>query len=156
MLWEEWDPMFVHYLQRIPGANGIPLSYVIQEDPNRDPTPHANFLDDYVSMARHNGQVFDEDAETVYTKIFDLVSGHTRARGAIMALGSQNRNGRSANFAVKTHFEGEGILQIKVTNAEWTIDNLFYAKPLAPEGQASRGRLYNKHNNIPVMKPRIN
>ena len=132
MLWEEWHPMLVHYLRKLPGANGIPLNYVIREDSERDPTPHSNFLDDYVSMARLSGQVYDEDRETVYTEIVDLVSKHTRARGAILALGPNNRDGRSAYFAVKTHFEGEGILQVKVTNAEWTIDNLFYASESPP------------------------
>lgn len=133
MLWEEFEPRLINYMRRIPGATGIPLSYVVRADENPDPTPHTNFLDDYVSMAPHNGATWEEDNASVYVLIYDLVSGHTRARGAIAALALGGaEDGRSAFYAVKVHFEGEGILQVRVTNAEWVIDHMYYNGESAP------------------------
>lgn len=48
-----------------------------------------------------------------------------------LALGG-TEDGRGAFFAVKIHFEGEGILQIWVTNAEWVIDHVYYNGESAP------------------------
>ena len=133
MLWEEWQPNIVHYLQMIPGVTGIPLSYVVWASNNPDPITHNNFRDEYISMARLAGPAYKEDRATVYVILTDLVLGYTRARGAILAQAQKNdQDGRSAFLAIKTHFEGEGILQIKVMNAEWTIENIFYAGESPP------------------------
>ena len=42
--WPEWEKAFINYLSVIPGVNGIPLSYVVQELENPTPgTEYATF-----------------------------------------------------------------------------------------------------------------
>ena len=49
--WEDWSPSFINYVRAIPGRDGVPLKYVIRNNNDPDPTPQADFLDEYVNNA---------------------------------------------------------------------------------------------------------
>ena len=63
---DEWAKTFEDYLSLIPGATGLPLSYVIRdtEQPQMllDATDKANFI----SMASLTGKTFEDDSEKVH------------------------------------------------------------------------------------------
>jgi hypothetical protein len=62
MKWEEWQPVFVNYLCTLPGRNGVPLSYIVGDNDESDPTTCTSFLDEYVSMTPLRGPEYIEDA----------------------------------------------------------------------------------------------
>jgi len=129
--WDDWEQTFQNYLRFIPGANGIPLTYIIRENPVPDETPRPDFMDEYVHMAPLVGVSYSEDNLKVLTLLNNFIVGNDRAEGAIKAINTLT-DGRVAFFALKHHYEGEGILQIKVTAAEKTIKDLFYAGEKPP------------------------
>ena len=43
--WSEWDAALANYLSTIPGASGVPLSYVIREQADATPTGHDIFFE---------------------------------------------------------------------------------------------------------------
>ena len=125
--WEDWDTVFRRYLNRLVGRNGIPLSYVIRENDAPNPEPNPDFLQDYVMMAELNGPAYAADADEVMTILTDLIVGNERAESVIRATGIDN-DGRVAYKALKASYEGEGLMQMKITDAEKTIRNLKYIR----------------------------
>jgi hypothetical protein len=117
--WTNWEPSFRNYLGTIPGCDGPPLSYVIRTNDQPDPTPHANFLDDYVVMAPVHGDAFSKDAATVHTLIVKLIAGNELAYTAVI-------DGNLHFQALRDHFKGVGVLANDVTQAEKTLSDLFY------------------------------
>ena len=63
--WNEWEPAFENYLSNIMGFNGVPLSYVIQENLLVDRTPsagaHADFVEETIAYTPLNGVAFEAD-----------------------------------------------------------------------------------------------
>ena len=57
--WPEWEKAFINYLSVIPGVNGIPLSYVVQELENpTQGTEYATFNERMINRALLNGQYY--------------------------------------------------------------------------------------------------
>ena len=126
MSWEDWVKTFKAYLRLVAGESGIPLSYVIRDDENPNMADQGNFLANYAARAPLNGDYYDRDNETVYVLIVKFTAQNTRAKDALKTVVNEN-DGREAFMTIKSQFEGEGIMQTKVTNAESTLKNLFYA-----------------------------
>lgn len=129
--WEDWYPTLLNYLRTIPGRDGVPLKYVCRERDAPDPTPHTDFLDDYISMAPLAGDTFVIDANEVHTIIVNLISGNSTAEAKILAHANEN-NGRLDYTALKNHYEGVGVYALDVTRAQQYIDELFYAGEKRP------------------------
>ena len=126
IIWDDWNQTFQHYVGNIPGHNGVPLTYVIRENPNPDPTPQGNLLANYVAMAPLNGEAFEHDDLRLLGLINKFIVGNDVAEGAVKACNTTT-SGREAYLALKVHYEGEGIMQDKVVKAEYQVDNLFYS-----------------------------
>lgn len=124
--WEDWSITFLGYLRSLPGRDGVPLKYVCRNNPNPDPTPHQDFLDNYVSMAPLAGKAFTIDAVTVHTLLLNFITGNTVAESKVQAHQAEN-NGRLDFTALKDHYKGVGILAVDIQKAELTLKNLFYA-----------------------------
>ena len=123
--WEDWEIIFVECLGSIPGRNGIPLKYVVRNDPNPDPTPHQDFLEECVRMAPLTGDSYNEDNKEVLRLLNKFIIGNDCAEGAVKPLNT-TIDGRGAFLAVKTNYEGEGLMMSRLTLAKKTIDSLFY------------------------------
>ena len=123
--WDDWEIIFVDYLGLIPGRNGVPLKYVVRDNENPDPTPHQDFLEEYVRMAPLNGDAFNEDSKEVLGLLNKFIVGNDQAEGAVKPLNTTT-DGRGAFLAVKHEFEGQGLMMNRLTLAEKTIDTLFY------------------------------
>jgi hypothetical protein len=48
------------------------------------PTPHADFIDNYVDMAPLNGEAFTIDAADVHTYIVNFVAGNETAEAKLL------------------------------------------------------------------------
>eukprot|EP00978_Attheya_sp_CCMP212_P024852 scaffold78762_cov29-Attheya_sp.AAC.1 len=73
--WLDWYPTLKNYLRLIPpGQDGVPLSYVIRPNDQADATIHADFIDDYVSMAPLVGVAYTIDSAQVHTFITNLIA----------------------------------------------------------------------------------
>ena len=126
IMWDDWNQTFRHYVGNIPGHSGVPLTYVIRENPNPDPTPMGNLLANYVAMAPLSGEAFEHDDLRLLGLINKYIVGNDVAEGAVKACNTTT-SGRDAYIALKIHYEGEGMMQDKVLRAEYQIENLFYS-----------------------------
>ena len=63
----------------MPGRDGVPLKYICRENDEPDGTPHDDFLDDYVAMARLEGNSFAIGTMQVHTFLVNFVSGNDTA-----------------------------------------------------------------------------
>jgi uncharacterized membrane protein YgcG len=129
--WADWYPTFENYLRAIPGRNGTPLAYIIRVNDAPDPTPHPNFLDDYISMAPLAGEAFTIDAAEVHTYVVKFTAGNETAEAKIQAFNGEN-NGRVDVRALVDHYEGVGMHAIDIIKAEKTLKDLFYAGEKKP------------------------
>ncbi len=77
---EDWKPTFLNYIRSISGRDGVPLKYICRTNDEPDPTPHNNFLDDYVAMAPLNGNSYAIDTVQVHTFLVNFVSETTQPK----------------------------------------------------------------------------
>ena len=129
--WDDWYPTFANCIRLIPGRDGVPLSYVIRDNAEPDPTPQEDYLDEYVNMALLGGSTYINDNQKVFVLLNKFIVGNDRAEAAVKALNTRT-DGRMVYFAIKKHFEGEGMMQLKVQKAEAIIKNLFYSGEKKP------------------------
>ncbi len=115
----------------MPGRDGVPLSYVVRDMNAPDPTPHPNFLDDYVSMAPLAGNAFVIDTSQVHTFLMNLISGNDTAEAKVQRIDNQN-DGRVDSLRLKEHYQGVGIHGIDTREADATLKTLFYAGEKPP------------------------
>ena len=77
--WNDWEPAFENYLSNIMGFNGVPLSYVIRENPLVDRVPlagaHADFVEETIACTPLNGVAFEADRSTVHQYIISFTTG---------------------------------------------------------------------------------
>lgn len=123
--WEDWHPTFINYLRTIPGRDGVPLSYVIRIQEASIPTTHEDFLEIYVDMAPLHGEAFVMDNAKVLVLLRKFIVGNTVAEAVLQAIDIAS-NGRKAFDALRTNYEGEGILATDIVEAEHTIKELCY------------------------------
>ena len=110
--WEDWKPTFLNYIRSIPGRDGIPLKYICRDKDEADPTPHDDFLDDYVAMAPLSGDSFAIDTVQVHTFLVNFVAGNDTAEAKIQGLQRVN-DSREAYKRLVEHYEGVGIHAIE-------------------------------------------
>ena len=125
--WADWSPTFVNYLRTIPGRDGVPLSYVIRDSVQPDPTPQEDFMDEYVLMAPvERGEAYGIDAAEVHTLLVKFIMGNETAEMKIKEH-ELLRNGRTDWTALKEHYEGVGVYAFDVTEADAILADLFYS-----------------------------
>ena len=122
--WNDWKPTFVNYLRLLPGRDGVPLLYVIRTNETPDPTPHTDFLEEYVRMAPLAGEAYEIDSFEVRTYIMKYITENSNAEAAIQAL-QNTRDGRVAFTALSELYEGVGVHSVDITKADQIIATLF-------------------------------
>jgi hypothetical protein len=118
-------------LRTIPGRDGVPLKYVCHTNDAEDPTPNADFLDDYIAMAPLVGEAFAIDAADVHTFIVNFISGNDTAEAKIQAH-EDTKDGRLDYIALREHYKGVGLHTLDVTKAETILTSLFYSGEKKP------------------------
>lgn len=124
--WPEWEPSFVNYLSTIPGAYGIPLSYVVRD--NDDPDHVTNFGDDFtaesIAGARLSGAIFKNDARKVHQLLKNFLVSETGEQW-ISPL-ERHSDGRRDIIALRLHYSGEGNSSRRITSAEHMRETIHY------------------------------
>ncbi|CAJ1956295.1 unnamed protein product [Cylindrotheca closterium] len=123
--WEDWCPTFENYLRTIPGRDGVPLSYIVRMNDTGILTLHEDFFEIYFNMAPHIGEAYVMDNATVLVLLSKFIVGNTKAEATLQAINIAG-NGREAFNALRTHYEGKGILASDIVEAEHTIKELCY------------------------------
>ncbi|CAJ1954179.1 unnamed protein product [Cylindrotheca closterium] len=86
-------------------------------------TLHKDFLEIYINMAPHVGEAYVMDNAKVLVLLSKFIVGNTEAEATLQANNIAG-NGREAFNALRTHFEGKGILASDIVEAEHTIKEL--------------------------------
>ena len=127
MKWNDWSPTFVNYLRTIPGRDGVPISYVIRDSVQPDPTPCKDFIGEYVLMASvGRGEAYKIDASEVHTLLVKFITGNETAEMRIKAH-EADRNGRTDWIALTEHYEGVGIHSFDIIEADSILHDLYYS-----------------------------
>ena len=92
--WKDLAPSFFNCLRAIPGRDGVPLKDIVRENELPDPTPNADFLDDYIMNAPLTGQDFTIDAAEVHVFIVNFITKNDKAE-SIIKIFEDERNGRN-------------------------------------------------------------
>ncbi|CAJ1937394.1 unnamed protein product [Cylindrotheca closterium] len=119
--WEDWCPKFKNYLRTIPVGDGVPLSYIVRMNDAGILTLHKDCLEIYINMTPHIGKAYVMDN----AKVLVLLSKFTEAEATLQAINIAG-NGREAFKALRTHYDGKGILASNIVEAEHTIKELCY------------------------------
>eukprot|EP00978_Attheya_sp_CCMP212_P017249 scaffold45901_cov41-Attheya_sp.AAC.1 len=116
----------------IPGRDGVPaLSYVICPNDQADPTIHADFIDDYVSMAPLIGVAYTIDSAQVHTFITNLIASNSTAEAKVEPDAELN-DGRRDFQNLRDHYKGIGVHAVDITKADNDLQTLFYAGEKPP------------------------
>jgi hypothetical protein len=129
--WIDWVPTFQNFLRAIPSRNGVPLNYVIKEEPIVIRQNYNNFLDEYIDKAPLDGPAFVIDSAEVHTYIVKFISGNDTAESKIQPVASEN-NGRLDFTRLREHYEGVGVNALDITRADRTLESLFYSGEKRP------------------------
>ena len=108
----------------IPDVSGVPLLYVIREEPLPIPEGHDNFVDKCIACAPLIGAKFKAVTRQVYQLIIASVQGE-QSKEWIKAK-MKKQDGRIDFQCLLAHFEGEGNTSRRIAEAERLRDNLFY------------------------------
>lgn len=140
--WYTWSQGFINYLSTIPGCTGIPLSYVVREfDDPTDPEDTSDYLATLVLRAPLSGPVFMADRRQVH----QLLTGKVLGESAEEWLRDHKRknNGRLDFQALTNHFEGEGNVSRRISQAEALHKQLVYKQERAMKFTVFLNKLQN-------------
>jgi hypothetical protein len=123
--WYTWSQGFINYLSTIPGCTGIPLSYVVREfDDPTDALDETDYLTSLVLRAPLNGTVYVADRRQVHQLLTGKVLGETAEEW--IRDHKNKQNGRVDFQALQMHFEGEGNVSRRISQAEALHKSLSY------------------------------
>ena len=124
--WPDWEPAFVNYLSTIPGARGVPLSYVVRE--NESPDHETDFGNDFtarsIACAPLNDSSFRADARKVHQLLMNFLVAES-AEQWIKDL-TPCVNGRRDMEALRNHYGDEGNASRRIATAEKLHESLHY------------------------------
>ena len=123
--WPEWEKAFINYLSVIPGVNGIPLSYVVQELENPTPgTEYATFNERMINWALLNGQYYIADTRRVHNLIIGFLQGENTENWICNI--AKYQDGRRDMIALCRHYAGEGNSTRRIADAKRIQNTLHY------------------------------
>jgi hypothetical protein len=132
--YRDWVGRFRNKLKSTIGAADVPLVYVIRvpHDDDDDWVPPDEEEDAYAM--RLDGPEFEQDNKAVFTLLYNCCN-HEKAAGRHEALAwigpfAATQNGRAAFAAFRSHFEGDGAMNVRKTTALATIQRLVWTSEL--------------------------
>ena len=131
MAWNNWKPTFVNFLRMIPGRDGVPLSYVVRDTDAPDPTPHPDFIEEYVRNAPVTGEAFVIDSHEVCTYLMQYITGNSDAEAKVQSLQDET-DGRKAFKALEALYKGSGMNAVDIAKADIVIESLVYTGEKKP------------------------
>lgn len=123
--WYTWSQGFTNYLSTIPGTSGIPLSYIVREvDEPIDAEDTTDYLAMLVSRAPLTGVAFAADRRQVHQLLTGKLLGEQAEEW--IRDDKTKQNGRIDFNNLRIHFEGEGNVSRRITQAENLYKTLYY------------------------------
>lgn len=123
--WYTWSQGFINYLSTIPGCTGIPLSYIVREfDDPTEAEDDTDYLTTLVNRAPLTGTVYVADRRQVHQLLTGKVLGETAEEW--IRDHKNKQNGRIDFQALQIHFEGEGNVSRRISQAEALHKSLIY------------------------------
>ena len=104
---------------------------MVRDDDNAIIDPSASILEDYVNRAPLVGDAFDADSSEVHTYIVNFTAGNEMAESKLLAIADQS-NGRLDFKVLQDHYEGVGINDIAIREADNIIATLEYTGERRP------------------------
>jgi hypothetical protein len=128
---------------------------VIREEHDADWEPPAAEADIYAM--RLDGPEFEQDRVAVYTLLYNCCN-HERASGRLEALAwiepsFDTHDGRAAFAAFRTHFEGEGAMNIRKNEAFAKIQTLHWKSEVSMTFAEFSSRLKTAYDTIAEEAP---
>jgi hypothetical protein len=125
--WPEWEKAFVsNYLSVIPGVNGIPLSYVVQEEENpAEDIIYDTFNERMINRAPLTGQYYIADARRVLNLLYGYLQGDENTESWIRSI-ARFQDGRRDVMALRRHYAGEGNSTRRIADAKKIKYTLHY------------------------------
>ena len=123
--WVEWEPKFINYLSILIVMNGIPLSYIIQDNdaPDRT-TTRANFTEECIACAPLNGVGYESDHSAVHQALLSFTTGQPSENW--IKLLNRFKDGRRSMKKLRDHFSGEGNATRRIAEADRYKETLHY------------------------------
>ena len=138
--WYTWSCGFVNYLSTIPGSTGIPLSYVIREsDEPTDLSDNDDYLTTLVGRAPLKGTTYVADRRQVHQLLTGKVLGEQAEEW--IRDDKNKQNGRVDFNNLRLHFEGEGNVSRRITQAEAIYKTLHYKQERSMKFSTFLGRM---------------
>ena len=124
--WSDWEPAFVNYLSTIPGARGVPLSYVVRE--NDAPDHETDFGNDFTACSIACAPLDDSSFRANARKVHQLLMNFLVAESAEQWMKdlTPRVNGRCDMEALRNHYGGEGNASRRIATAEKLRESLHY------------------------------
>ena len=123
---KQWFENITAYLGIKKGKSGVPLLYVVREDPNLPPVDPGfgvpSFNDEVFLRGRHGGHFWAADNKSVWLLMRSKCHG-TTAWNTIAGFQATN-NGRAAFVALLGQFLGEDVRAVLLRRAERTLENI--------------------------------
>ena len=112
---KEWITGFENMLATILGVNGVPLSYVVRENPEPTPEGHDTFVQKYIACAPLPGPHFEADARRVHQLATLFTQGKILEQW--IKIHERKQNSRIDLEALYTHYKGEGNTTRRIAEA---------------------------------------
>ena len=123
--WYTWSQGFTNYLSTIPGCTGIPLSYVVREnDEPLELEDNTDYLTSITARAPLTGTVYVADRRQVHQLLTGKVLGEQAEEW--IRDDKTKQNGRIDYRNLLEHYEGEGNVSRRITQAENLHKTLYY------------------------------
>ena len=124
--WNKWITGFGNKLSTILGVNGVPLSYVVIENP--EPTPEGNdtFVQKCIACAPLSGPHFEAYAKRVH----QLATSFTQEKilEQWIKMYARKQNGRIDLEALYAHYKGAGKTNQRIAEASRLSETLHYKR----------------------------
>ena len=119
--WHDWSEALENYLSSIKNIKGIPMSYVIREDPPTIPAAQMDREQEIIYNASLTDSMFKRDNKHIEQLLKELIVGTDAEHWARGKKGA-----RDIMIALREHYDGkaEGERQKAIANAD--LGKLFY------------------------------
>jgi hypothetical protein len=129
----DWLEGLENLLEATAGVDGVPLSYLIRtaeqvkelEEADKEAGDTATWKDQMIRYAPHKSSDAAEDNETLFSILSSLLVG-TEAAAWITKRMKVRKDGISLMTALRNHFQGQGVVDIRTKTAKAIYENLHY------------------------------
>ena len=122
--WNEWITVFENMLSKILGVNGVPLSYVVRENPEPPLEGHDTFVQKCIAGAPLTGPHFEAYARRIHQLAKYFTQGEILEQW--IKMHSRKQNGCIDIKSLYAHYKGAGNTTRRIAEASCLSETLHY------------------------------